>query len=128
MTPAGPRAPRRLTFERRVLLFALLAGLPGSLAALILLWTGDFTPKLQWTITTFIVILWFGFSFSLRNRVVFPLWTVSNLLAALREGDFSIRARGARREDAMGELMMEVNSLAETLHDERLDAMEATAP
>ena len=33
-----------------------------------------------------------------RERVVRPLQTLANLLAALREGDFSIRARGARRE------------------------------
>jgi nitrogen fixation/metabolism regulation signal transduction histidine kinase len=120
-------AGRRLTFERRVLMLALLTGLPGSGIALLLLWSGDFAPRTQWTLTAFVVILWWGFAFSLRGRVVFPLWTASNLLAALREGDFSIRARGARREDALGELMLEVNSLAQTLHDERLDALEATA-
>ena len=29
---------------------------------------------------------------------------MSNLLAALREGDYSIRARGARVDDALGEV------------------------
>ena len=126
MTPGGPRTRERLSFERRILLLALLTGLPGGLVALLLLWFGDFTPKVQWTLTAFILLFWWGTAFSLRNRVTFPLQTVSNLLAALREGDFSIRARGARRDDALGELMIEVNTLAETLHDERLDALEAT--
>src|SRR5207249_3271390 len=83
------------------------AGLAGSLVALILLWTGDFTLKVQWTLTTFLGLWWLGYAFHLRNRVVMPLQTLSNLQAALREGDFSIRARGARRGDALGDVMIE---------------------
>ena len=63
----------------------------------------------------------------MRRRVVRPLQTLSNLLAALREGDFSIRARGARRGDPLGEVLVEVNALAETLRQQRLGALEATA-
>ena len=74
---------------------ALGAGLPGTRIALILLWRGDFSSKVQWTLTLFIVGLWWGISVALRDRVVYPLQTLSNLLAALREEDFSIRARGA---------------------------------
>jgi nitrogen fixation/metabolism regulation signal transduction histidine kinase len=59
--------------------------------------------------------------------VVFSLQTLSNLLAAMREEDFSVRARGASRDDAMGEVMIEVNSLSETLREQRLGALEATA-
>ena len=55
-----------------------------------------------------------------------PLQTLSNLLAALGEGDFSIRARGARGGDPLGEVMIEVNALVETLRHQRLDALEAT--
>src|SRR5207249_6004984 len=61
------------------------------------------------------------------HRVVFSLQTLSNLLAAMREEDFSVRARGARRDDAMGEVMIEVNSLSETLREQRFGALEATA-
>jgi two-component system nitrogen regulation sensor histidine kinase NtrY len=64
---------------------------------------------------------------SLRRRVVFPLQTLSNLLAALREGDYSIRGRHARNSDALGEVTREVNALAQTLREQRLDALEATA-
>jgi nitrogen fixation/metabolism regulation signal transduction histidine kinase len=74
-----------------------------------------------------IVGLWLGFAFSVRHRVVFSLQTLSNLLAAMREEDFSVRARGASRDDAMGEVMIEVNSLSETLREQRLGALEATA-
>jgi nitrogen fixation/metabolism regulation signal transduction histidine kinase len=123
------RNPRRdrLNHEQRILLTALLGGLPGSLISLILLWDRPYTPKVQWTLTLLICGFWLGFAFSLRGRVVRHLQTLSNLLAALREGDYSIRARGAGREDALGDVMLEVNALGETLRAQRLGAMEATA-
>jgi PAS domain S-box-containing protein len=124
----GNRPPkkRRVSFERRILWLALMTGLAGSFVALTILWTGDFTPKVRWTLTAFVVIFWLGYAFHLRERVVRPLQTISNLLSGLREGDFSIRARGERPGDALGDVMLEVNTLAETLHGQRLDALEAT--
>jgi nitrogen fixation/metabolism regulation signal transduction histidine kinase len=120
------RRESRLSYEGRVVLLAVAAGLPGSIVALALLWFGDFTPKVQWTLTVLIVSLWWGFSFALRERVVFPLQTLSNLLAALREGDFSVRGRAPRSDDALGEVMREVNTLGGTLREQRLGALEAT--
>ncbi|HEX3120244.1 MAG TPA: PAS domain-containing protein, partial [Candidatus Acidoferrum sp.] len=117
----------RLTYEHRIQLLALAAGLPGSLIALILLYTGDYTSRTAWTLGILIVSLWLGFAFSLRHRVVFSLQTLSNLLAALREEDFSVRGRDAQRNDAMGEVMIEVNALGETLREQRLGALEATS-
>lgn len=120
-----PREPR-LSHDRRILLMALASALPGALISLIFLWTGDYTPKVQWTLTVVIIAFCLGFAFALRERVVLPLQTLSNLLAALGEGDFSIRARGARGGDPLGEVMIEVNALVETLRHQRLDALEAT--
>jgi two-component system nitrogen regulation sensor histidine kinase NtrY len=120
-------AMKRLTYERRIQLLALAAGLPGSLIALILLWTGTYSSGAAWTLTFLIVSLWLGFALSTRHRVVFSLQTLSNLLAAMREEDFSIRARGARPDDAMGEVMIEVNALSTMLREQRLGAMEATS-
>ena len=118
---------KSLTYERRVQLLALAAGLPGSLVALLLLWLGPYSSQTAWTLTLFIVGAWLGFAASLRHRVVFSLQTLSNLLAAMREEDFSLRGRGARADDAMGEVMIEVNALSETLREQRLGALEATA-
>src|SRR4051794_31277125 len=134
---ASSRSGSRLRFDQRILLLALAAGFPAAIVALILLWTGDYTPKVQWTLTVFVIGVWTGCSFSVRHRVVLPLQTLSNLLAALRESDFSIRARGAigrdgvsrgaMMNDPLGAVMLEVNVLATTLHDQRLGALEAGA-
>src|SRR6266849_7344751 len=124
---ASGRPDSRLRFDQRILLLALAAGLPAALVALILLWTGPYTSKVQWTLTVFIVGVWSTCSMGVRQRVVLPLQTLSNLLAALRESDFSIRARGASGDDPLGAVMLEVNVLASTLHDQRLGAIEAGA-
>jgi two-component system, NtrC family, nitrogen regulation sensor histidine kinase NtrY len=118
--------PPRLSHDRRILLMALASAAPGAVISLIFLWTGDYAPKVQWTLTALILAICLGFAFALRERVVLPLQTLSNLLAALGEGDFSIRARGARGGDALGEVLIEVNALVETLRHQRLDALEAT--
>ena len=86
----------RFYYERRIFLLAVLAGLPGSAVALIMLWTmATTTPKLQWTLTVLIVGFWLGFAGAVRERVVFPLRTLSNLLAALAGRRF-FRARARR--------------------------------
>ncbi|MBC7912157.1 MAG: PAS domain-containing protein [Pyrinomonadaceae bacterium] len=115
-----------LSHESRVLLTALMTGLPGAVVALVLLWSGDYSVKLQVTLTLLVLASWLGFALMLKNRVSRPLQTIANLLAALREGDYSIRARGATRVDALGEVMSEINELGETLREQRLGALEAT--
>jgi hypothetical protein len=93
---------------------AFLTGLPAGIVALTLLWTGDFTSKVQWTLTVLIVGFWWGCAMALRERVILPLQTVSNLLAALREGTTRSVA-GRRRDDPLAEVMHEVNALGKTL-------------
>ncbi len=116
-----------MTHEQRAMLMALLAGLPAVLTALIFLWIGEAPAKLQWTLTVLILACWLGVSAALREYVVRPLQTLSNLLGALREGDYSIRARGGRTDEALGLAVLEANTLARTLREQRLGALEAAA-
>src|SRR4051794_7681150 len=118
--------PALFSHEGRVVLLSLLAGLPGSAVALWMLWSAESPGKVEWTLSVLIVGAWLGFAFAVRERVVFPLQTLSNLLGALREGDFSVRGRSPRPDDALGEVMREVNTLGSTLREQRLGAMEAT--
>jgi two-component system, NtrC family, nitrogen regulation sensor histidine kinase NtrY len=124
--PSRPK--RRLTHDQQVFVDALLAGLPAGLVAMWFIWLspGEHDPKHQWTLTLLIVGCWLGFATSVRMRVIRPLQTMANLLAALREGDFAVRARGARRDEALGDVMAEINTLSRTLQEQRLSALEAT--
>lgn len=121
------KSQHRFSYENRLTWLALGAAVPGAAIALIILWSGDYSAKVQWTLTLVIVCCFLGFISSAREHLVRPLQTMTNLLAALREGDYSIRARGARENDALGEALLEVNLLGETLRVQRLGAFEATA-
>src|SRR5580765_6715113 len=117
----------RLKFERRLTVLALAAGLPGVGLCALLLWLDGYSGRVQWTVDLLLIFFWLAISANLKNRVVRPLQTLSNILAAIREGDYSIRGRRAASGDALGEVMLEVNDLGETLRGQRLGAMEATA-
>lgn len=124
-----PPPKRRLTHDQLVFVDALLAGLPAVLVSMWFVWLDEEAPdaKHQWTLTLLIIGCWLGFSSALRVRVVRPLQTMANLLSALREGDFSVRARGARRDEPLGDVLAEINTLSRTLQQQRLNALEATA-
>jgi PAS domain S-box-containing protein len=113
--------------ERQVTLLALVSPLPGLVIALALLWTGGFEPRTQWTLTVLLLALWVILAMMLRERVVRPLQTLSNMLAAIREQDYSLRGRRASAGDALGLAMLELNTLMDELRERRLGALEATA-
>src|SRR5947207_4174069 len=121
------KKPARLSYEGKITWLTFLAVAPAIILALALLSFCDHTQKVQWTFTILIIGCFVAFIWSTREHAVRPLQTMSNLLAALREGDYSIRARGAREDSAMGEVLLEINSLGETLRLQRLGAFEATA-
>jgi two-component system, NtrC family, nitrogen regulation sensor histidine kinase NtrY len=116
-----------ISHDMRVLLLALAGGLPAVAACFIILLTGSYSGRTQWSVCLLIVLCWLGFCFAARERVASPLRTLANLLEAMREGDYSIRARVDNTGEALGEVMHQVNAMAATLRAQRLGALEATA-
>jgi nitrogen fixation/metabolism regulation signal transduction histidine kinase len=113
--------------ERQVTILALVTGLPSLVVALVLLWSGDFAARTQWTLTIALAVFSLACALAMRERVIRPLQTLSNMLAAIREQDYSLRARRSSPEDALGLAMLELNSLMNELRERRLGALEATA-
>lgn len=107
--------------------YTLAAGFPAVATAMALLTVGEYSAKVQWTLGLFIFGAWFGYALAVRERVIRPLQTMANLLTALREGDYSTRARGANRDEPLGDVLAEINLLSGTLQEQRLGALEATA-
>ena len=118
---------KRLRFEQRLGLLAFLTALPGTATALYLLWTGPHENTTRWTVSIVLLASATLIGATLLRRVLLPLNTLANILNGIREGDFSIRGRDAQRDDALGEVLIEVNALGETLHEQRLGAMDASA-
>src|SRR2546421_6820437 len=123
----GPKDRYRFSHQGKLTWLILGAVAPAAIVVILILWFGDYSAKVQWTLAILILTFAAGFISAARDHVVHPLQTMSNLLAALREGDYSIRARGARADDALGEVLLEVNTLGETLRVKRRGAFEATA-
>jgi nitrogen fixation/metabolism regulation signal transduction histidine kinase len=121
------RRNRRLTHEQEVLVFCLLGGLPAVVFALVWAFAGSRLPEVRWTVAMVVLGAWLGFAVATQQRVVRPLQTMSNLLLAIREGDFSFRARGARERDPLGDVLLEINGLGDILQSQRRGTMEATA-
>jgi nitrogen fixation/metabolism regulation signal transduction histidine kinase len=123
----SPKDRYRFSHQGKLTWLILGAVGPSIVILMSILWFGDYSSKVQWTVTLLIAAFAAGFISAARDHVIHPLQTMSNLLTALREGDYSIRARGARADDALGEVLLEVNTLGETLRVQRLGAFEATA-
>jgi nitrogen fixation/metabolism regulation signal transduction histidine kinase len=120
------RLRKRFTYQRAIPFLAVLSGIPAVCVVLILIWSGDHASRTQWTVTVFVLGCWIGFLLAMRDRLVRPLHAVSNMLEALREGDYSLRTRAPAKDDALGLILHEVNQLAQSFHDQRLDALEAS--
>ena len=119
------RSGRRLSFERRLRLWFYLLGLPTVVLCWLVLRQRAVEPLAQ-TITLLAVAAGWAFAVSLlTEEVTRPLQTLANVVAALREDDYSFRARGGRRNDAMGDLALEINALAGMLQGQRAGALEA---
>src|SRR6188768_3468613 len=82
MTAPRKKLRHRLTFEGHITWLIVGAVAPSAVVALALLWFGDYTPKVQWTLTLLIGGCALGFLMTARDQVVRPLQTMSNLLAA----------------------------------------------
>jgi two-component system, NtrC family, nitrogen regulation sensor histidine kinase NtrY len=114
-------------YEKRIVLTALLAVALVAITALLLAFVGDFSAKVRWTVAFVIAIAFVIIVHMLHEQLVFPLRTMSNIVTALREEDYSLRARHATREGAFGEMMLEVNALADLMESRKLEAVEAAA-
>ena len=117
----------RLKHQQKVHLLAFLCGLPGLLTALILLFAGGYTLKVYLTVLILGGAAWLFFSLRLSGLMIHPLHTASNMLAALREGDFSLHANYTDELDPLGQLLLEINLLTDVLSSHRMDAMESHA-
>ncbi len=101
-------------------------GLPGVAGALWFLWLSSLDLGIRWGLSLVLVAGWLRLSAAARSYALRPFETIANMLAALREGDFSIRARVGDARDSLSLAYLELNSLEEILREQRLGAVEAT--
>jgi nitrogen fixation/metabolism regulation signal transduction histidine kinase len=92
-----------------------------------LLWQHSVEPSIQLLLLLLFAACWSLAVSLLTEQITRPLQTLANVVAALREDDYSFRARGGRRNDALGDLALEINALAAMLQSQRASSLEAMA-
>ena len=114
-------------YDQRVIAAGLISIAPVVLALIALLMIDPHDRGTRVTVAVIVAVSLLIFIASTRAQLVYPLRTLANLISALREEDYSIRARGAKRDDSFGEVMTELNLLTDTLRSRRFGEIEATA-
>jgi two-component system, NtrC family, nitrogen regulation sensor histidine kinase NtrY len=121
------RESRRASFENRVLRFSVLLVAPGFVISGIFIWIQPWRLESKLLLLGGEALVCLLIGASLHEHIVRPLQTLANVVGALREEDYSFRARLAVSDDALGELSLEVNALADLLAQHRTGTIEATA-
>ena len=125
--PNRPRKRARLLYEHRISLYSFLVALPALLVSTVLVWMQPWTTGSRLALTGAELFVWWLLALALQEQTTRPLQTLANVIGSLREEDYSFRARNATAEDALGELSLEVNALADMLSSEKVRTIEATA-
>src|SRR5438132_4457957 len=121
------RKRQRAPFERRVTRFSIFLVAPGLIASGILIWLQPWSLQSKLILIGAELLACLLIGAALHDHIVRPLQTLANVVGALCEEDYSFRARLAVPNDALGELSLEVNALADLLAKHRTGAIEATA-
>ena len=91
------------------------------------MWTQPWTLGSRLALIGAELFVWWLLALALQEQTTRPLQTLANVIGSLREEDYSFRARNAVAEDALGELSLEVNALADMLSTEKVKTIEAMA-
>lgn len=125
--PSRPRKRARLLYEHRISLYSFLVALPGLIVSTVFVWMQPWTTGSRLSLVAAELFIWWLIALALQEQTTRPLQTLANVIGSLREEDYSFRARNAVADDALGELSLEVNALADMLSDQKVRAIEATA-
>lgn len=123
--PGAPKKRRYRVYERRIRVLSLLLVTPAVAVAVALMLQQNWSTSTKWLLTIGLLLVTLILEAVLHDHVIRPLQTLANVISSLREEDYSFRARGAAQDDALGELAIEVNALADTLGGQKTDAVEA---
>src|SRR6476646_2763657 len=115
------------SLEQAVLGLTLLGGLPSTVALAWIVGGENYIFELRWTLAAVVIAVWIGCGAAAYRMITRVLYLAANLLGALHEGDYSIRAAGAKPGSAADLVMKEINSLGDTLQRQRSEAVESTA-
>ena len=111
----------KLSFELKLLLLALLASVPSTIGLIVFMLKAGVSVYLTAMIgiILFMVIAWC--IATIVGKTSFLFRTLSNLLEAMTNGDYSLRGKKQYTDSALGNLVAQINLLSETLAKQKLE-------
>ncbi|NQZ22520.1 MAG: histidine kinase [Colwellia sp.] len=112
-------------FSQKIFTLTLAAAIPSYLCCLIFLWLIDYSVYAKILLTTLLSLSVFGFAGLIKQQLKFQFQTLSNLVEAVRGGDFTLRGKKRAEHDALTELTNQINLLSASLSEQRVASEEA---
>ncbi len=117
----------RWAFERRIIVLSVALTAPALMLGEWWIWRLELQGIWRGVAAAALLAILVALGSALRKSVIEPLRGLTNVVEAYRGGDYTIRSSRERPGDALGDLVHEINNLGDTLHQQRLRALEATA-
>jgi len=112
-------------FSQKIFIFTLAAAVPSFLCCLIFLWMIEYSVYAKILLTTLLSLSVFGFAWLIKKQLQFQFQTLSNLVEAIRGGDFTLRGKKRSSDDPLTELIGQINLLSANLSEQRIASEEA---
>lgn len=112
-------------YASKIFIYVALAALPSLVVAIFLLWQTDISHYGKLLCSLLLLLTVAGFSLAVKSQINFQLHTLTNLVEAIHQGDFSLRGVANAKDDPLAELVQQINQLAESLRLQRLASEEA---
>jgi len=116
---------KRIKFEHQLLKYLLIATLVPVLLLLFTLWHYQASTNLMALTFLFLFCLIGYCASTLYHKITYQFCTLSNLLEGMSHGDYSLRGRSYGVDDSLGQVVGQINGLAETLIEQRFTAHES---
>ncbi|MFT4927268.1 MAG: two-component system nitrogen regulation sensor histidine kinase NtrY [Phenylobacterium sp.] len=113
-----------LPFERKLLLLSLISSLPCAVALIILMFNSELSVYLTIMAAIILAIVIAYCTYSISSKTDYLFRTLSNLLEAMATGDYSLKGRNELTTSALGDLVKQINTLSDTLANQRLEVKE----
>ena len=121
------RGSPRISFETRLALRMAWLALLAVLAGAGLVWLGHSSWLLRLGVAAGLLLALTALMRSSFHQVVRPLQTLSNVVSAMRENEYSFRSREIQEGDALGDLAAQINALSGDLRKRRYRETETFA-
>jgi len=112
-------------FSKKIFLLTLAAAVPSYACVMLFLWYTPYSAYGKFLLAILLTLSVFGFAWLIKQQLKYQFQSLSNLVEAIRGGDFSLRGKKRSAKDPLAELTDQINLLAGSLSEQKVASQEA---